>query len=44
MHTIIDSIADIMTHEDKDLSKTGELALQILFETISIVLGSRLKV
>ena len=44
VHSIIDAIADIMAHEDKDLAKTGELALQILFETSSVVLGKRLKV
>lgn len=44
VHTIIDSISDIMTHEDKDIAKTGELAMQILFETAAIVLGNRLKV
>ena len=44
MHIIIDSIADIMSHEDKDLGKIGELAIQILFETISIVLRDKLKV
>ena len=44
VHTIIDSISDTMTHEDKDLAKTGELAMHILFETMAIVLGNRLKV
>ena len=44
VHTIIDSISDVMRHEDKDLAKTGELAMQILLETTAVVLGSRLKV
>lgn len=44
VHIIIDSIADIMSHEDKDLCKTGELAIQIIFETIAIVLQDKLKV
>ena len=44
VHIIIDSIADVMSHEDKDLCKTGELAIKILYETITIVVDDRLKV
>eukprot|EP00794_Sanderia_malayensis_P003406 gene3406-3896_t len=43
VHTIIDSVADIMSHEDKDLCKIGEIAIQVLYETICIVIGDKLK-
>ena len=43
VHTIIDSIADIMSHEDKDLCKYGNLAITVLFETTSIVMQDKLK-
>ncbi|XP_065666832.1 transformation/transcription domain-associated protein isoform X3 [Hydra vulgaris] len=43
VHTIVDSIADIVSHEDKDLTKYGNLAITVLFETASIVMQDKLK-
>ena len=39
---MVDSIADIMSHEDKDLCKYGHLAITVLFETTSLVLQSQM--
>ena len=44
VHIIIDSIADVMSHEDKDLCKIGELAISILYETMSVIMEDKLKV
>ena len=43
VHTIIDSIADIMSHEDKELCKYGHMAITVLYETVSIVMQDQLK-
>lgn len=42
-HIIIDSIADILSHEDKDLCKYGHLAITLLYETVSIVTKDKIK-
>lgn len=39
---VVDSIADIMSHEDKDFCKYGHLAITILFETASLALRSQM--
>lgn len=43
VHIVIESIVDIMSHEDKDLCKYGHLAITILFETVSLALHDQLK-
>lgn len=43
VHVIIDSIADVMCHEDKDLCKYGHLAMKVLYETGCLVLQDQLK-
>ena len=43
VHIIIDSIADILSHEDKELCKYGHLAITILYETVSIVIKDKVK-
>lgn len=42
VHVIIDSIANIMSHEDKDLCKYGHLAITILYETSYIIIQDKL--
>ena len=42
VHVVVDSIADIMSHEDKDFCKYGHLAITILFETASLALRSQI--
>lgn len=43
VHVVIDSIADVMCHEDKDLCKYGHLAMDVLYETVCLVLQDELK-
>jgi len=43
VHIIVDSIADIMSHEDKDLCKYGHLAITVLFETASLALRNQME-
>ena len=42
VHVVVDSIADIMSHEDKDFCKYGHLAITILFETASLALRNQM--
>ena len=41
---LIDSIATCMAHEEKELCKTGQLAMSFIVETAATVLGSKQRV
>ncbi len=41
---LIDALAVIMGHEEKELCKAGHLALVLIHETASTILGSKEKV
>ena len=41
---LIDALAVIMGHEEKELCKPGHLALVLIHETASTILGSKEKV
>ena len=41
---LIDAIATCMAHEEKELCKTGQLAMSFIVETASTVLGSKQRV
>lgn len=41
---LIDALAVIMGHEEKELCKPGNLALVLILETATTILGSREKV
>ena len=41
---LIDAIATCMAHEEKELCKTGQLAMSFIVETAATVLGSKQRV
>lgn len=43
-HVLIDALAVIMGHEEKELCKPGHLALVLIHETAATILGSKQKV
>ena len=44
MHVLIDAISSVMMLEEKDLCKTGELAIAVMRETAFIIMGDLYKV
>lgn len=44
VHVLIDAIASVMMLEEKELCKTGELAIAIMRETASLIMGDVYKV
>ena len=44
VHVLIDAIASVMMLEEKELCKTGELAIAIMRETASLIIGDLYKV
>jgi len=43
VHIVIDSIAEIMSHEDKELCKYGHMAITVLYETVCLIMKDKLK-
>ena len=44
VHVLIDAISSVMMLEEKDLCKTGELAIAVMRETAFIIMGDLYKV
>lgn len=44
IHVLIDAIASVMMLEEKELCKTGELAILVMCETASLIIGDLYKV
>ncbi|XP_028408078.1 transformation/transcription domain-associated protein-like isoform X2 [Dendronephthya gigantea] len=43
VHVLIDAIASVMMLEEKELCKTGELAISVMHETASLIMGDLYK-
>ena len=44
VHVLIDALASIMAMEDKEFCKVGELAMAVMIETATIIMGDHYKV
>jgi hypothetical protein len=44
VHVLIDAVASVMMLEEKELCKTGELAIAVMRETAGLVTGDLYKV
>ena len=44
VHVMIDALAVVMSNEDKDLCKVGELVMAVIMEMCVAVLGSKKRV
>lgn len=44
IHVLIDALASIMAMEDKEFCKVGELAMAVMIETATIIVGDHHKV
>lgn len=43
-HVLIDAIATCMAHEEKELCKPGQVALNVILDTAAAILGSKYRV
>lgn len=43
-HVLVDAIATCMAHEEKELCKPGQVALNVILDTAAAILGSKYRV